>query len=79
MGKAVGLTGPLARDALMTKTQKYVKDFLLEKAQSLITSAVSDAIKGKKASDPPKPMDELCATSSRAWPPTSCSRCSPSS
>ena len=59
MGKAVGLTGPLARDALMTKTQKYVKDFLLEKAQSLITSAVADAIKGKKASDPPKPMDEL--------------------
>ena len=59
MGKAVGLTGPLARDALMTKTQKYVKDFLLEKAQGLITSAVSDAIKGKKEGDPPKPIDEL--------------------
>jgi hypothetical protein len=59
MGKAVGLTGPLARDALMTKTQKYVKDFLLEKAQGFVTSAVADAIKGKKPGDPPKPIDEL--------------------
>lgn len=59
MGKAVGLTGPLARDALMTKTQRYVKDFLLEKGKSFVTSAVADAIKGKKKDDPPKPMDEL--------------------
>ena len=59
MGKAVGLTGPLARDALMTKTQKYVKDFLLDKAKGFITSAVTDAIKDKKPSDPPKPIDEL--------------------
>jgi hypothetical protein len=59
IGKAMKLPGPLGRDALMTKTQKYLKDFLLEKAQSLITSAVADAIKGKKPGDPPKPIDEL--------------------
>lgn len=59
MGKALGLTGPLARDALMTKARKYVKDFLLEKAQDLITSTVSDLLKGEKPGDPPKPIDEL--------------------
>ena len=42
-----------------------VKDFLLEKGQAFITSAVADAIKGKKPEDPPMPIDELMTSTAQ--------------
>ena len=59
MAKLVNVPPPINRDFLMTKLQRYVKDFILDKANGLVTDAVSDLIKGKKASEPDMSLEEL--------------------
>ena len=59
MAKLLNVPPPINRDFLMTKLQRYVKDFVLDKAKSLITDAVSDLIKGKKAGEPDMSIEEL--------------------
>ncbi len=59
MAKLANVPPPINRDYLMTKLQRYVKDFVLDKAKGLITDAVADLIKGKKAEEPDMSIEEL--------------------
>ncbi len=59
MQDALGIVGPLNRDAIMSGAHKHVRDFLFDKCSGLVTDAIGDLIKGKKESDPPMPMDEM--------------------
>jgi hypothetical protein len=59
LAKVLNLPQPLNRDFMMSRLQRKVKDFLLDKGKDFITGLVVDKIKGKKAADPDLSYEEL--------------------
>jgi hypothetical protein len=59
MGKALKLPGPLDPSMFMTKGQKLVRDFLVNKAEGVIKDKVAGLIKEKDASDKAMKIDEF--------------------